>query len=517
VNTLADIVRRNARLYPGRAAIVDGSTVRSHLDLHSRACGLAHGIGALGLERQDRVAVLSRNRAEFLELYAACELGAFILVGLNWRLALPELARILSDCGARVLFHEAPFAEAAAQLRAQSGDALITISIDDDESSRKGEFDRLAETKGDDDWSARPDDIAYLVYTSGTTGLPKGVMLDHRGQSVAAASMALETGAQPDDRLLVVMPLFHIGARCKTLAYAYRGATLVLHRGFDPRGVLDALAAQQITALHLAPTMVQALVNEQERHAARIDSVRAIHYAAAPMPLPLLRRAIKTFGPVFSQFYGSTESGPVGTVLHRHDHQPDGNDGQRARLASAGQPGIDSDIRIVAEDGHDCATGEVGEVLIKSVALMRGYWNNAEATAAALEDGWLRTGDMGYLDTNCFLFLVDRKKDMIVTGGENVYPREVEDALLQHADVASAAVVGIPDEKWGEAVLAFVVLKPGARLGERTLIEHTRSLIASYKKPKAVRFVEALPLLATGKVDKKALRTPFWANQTRAV
>lgn len=514
MKTLADILRRNAALYPEHLAVADATVRRSHRELLARGLGIARGLTGAGVQRQQTVAVLSRNRTEYLEIYAACELGSFIAVGLNWRLAVPELVSILDDCAARVLFYEAHFATAAQELRARLPQSVLLVCID----GPGQEFDRLAGTPGpDDDLGPSPDDLVYLVYTSGTTGKPKGVMLDHAGQLSSALSMALDTGAQLDDSLLAVMPLFHIGARCKALAYTFRGAAVVVQSQFNAAGVLDAIQNESVTALHLAPTMIQAVLEEQDVRPRSLGSIRAVHYAAAPMPLPLLEKALQRFGTVFTQFYGLTESGPVGTVLHRSQHLPLGTAQQRRRLASAGQPSPTCRVRIVAGDGTDCEQGQVGEVLLSSPALMRGYWNNPEATRDAMPGGWLRTGDVGFLDEECFLFLVDRMKDMVVTGGENVYPREVENALLLHDGVSAVAVVGIPDPKWGEAILAFVVPRPGAELGEQQLIDHTKSLIASYKKPRGVRFVDSLPLLPTGKVDKKALRAPFWTSEARAI
>lgn len=519
IDTLADLYRRNAMLHGARPALIHLGQPMTHAQLLRHAEGLAAHFTQLGLVHGDRVAILARNRPGYLVTLAACELAGFAAVGLNHRLVAPELADICADCDPRLLVVDPDLATLTEALLALWQPGLGLLPMDG------AAFDQAcasAPCATTEPGRVSPLDLGYLLYTSGTTGRPKGVMLSHRGLVATARAMALETGAQPDDLLAAAMPLFHIGARCKTLGYAMRGAAALLVGQFQAASYLEDSRRHGVTAWHLAPSMVHALLDELRgapagSAAAAVPSLRALHYAAAPMPLPVLAEALQRFGPVMRQFYGMTETGAAGTVLAPSDHQlPAAGHAPDPRLSSAGQPGLDADVRTVRPDGTPCNIGEPGEVEIRSEANMTGYWNNDAATRGALHDGWVRTGDIGSLDAQGYLTLLDRKKDMLISGGENIYPREVEDALLTHPEVAEAAVTGMPDKRWGEAVLAWVVLRPGSALTDTALIEHVKTRIASYKKPKQVRFVQQLPRLVTGKVDKKALRALTAAGQNIA-
>jgi len=336
-------------------------------------------------------------------------------------------------------------------------------------------------------------------------------------QGAAAALseiLSSELSLMSNARLLAIAPLFHMGARSLSSGAHWRGGAVVLHRGFDAEEVIRTIERERITAVHLVPTMVQALLDAPNFGRHDLSSLKMLMYAAAPMPVPLLKRAMEAFGPILFNGYGQTEINLL-TLLHPHQHCLAGAPEQVRRLASVGQPHPQSAIRIVADDGAACAPGVPGEVLARSATAMSGYWNNSSATIDTLRDGWIRTGDMGYLDAEGYLFLVDRKKDMIISGGENIYCREVEDAVAQHPAVADAAVIGVADPYWGEAVKAVVVRKPGASLTAEQLIAHCKGLIASYKCPKSVAFLDELPRLVTGKVNKVALRA-LYKGQTSA-
>jgi acyl-CoA synthetase (AMP-forming)/AMP-acid ligase II len=377
------------------------------------------------------------------------------------------------------------------------------------------------ETVGDGCSDAPPDvaiaeeDVAYLIYTSGTTGRPKGVMLSHAAIVESARCISHEGGAQSADVMLIVMPLFHIGARIEQLAFTILGATIVLHGSFDAVAILRSIAAERVSAAHLAPIMIQRLLDNPDLASIDKSRLRCIHYASAPMPVPTLRRAIAAFGPILTQIYGMTEC-IVASLLTPAQHNLEGSKAEMKRLASAGQAFLGCTIRtirIIRPDGTVATPGEVGEILVRSPGIMNGYWNNPTATSSTLRGGWMHTGDLGYLDADNFVFVVDRKKDMIISGGENIYSWEVEEALRSHPSVAEAAVIGVPDAEWGESVKAFVVTREELSVSAEDLITHCRSLIASYKKPRTVEFVDALPRLFNGKIDKKALRAPFWAQK----
>ena len=312
------------------------------------------------------------------------------------------------------------------------------------------------------------------------------------------------------DRFLLVQPLFHVGAKFLQLAHHLQGATIYIQREFNPLVVWDTLQTKQITTLQLVPTMIEMLLADEYAEIRASARVKTIFYSTAPIREALLRRALDVFGSVFIQQYGSTEGSSISN-LTKSQHQPDGTTAQQRRLLSAGQACDGVDIKIVKSDGTVADTGEPGEIVVRHPDIMQEYWNDPAATAETISDGWLNMGDIGYLDEEGFLFIVDRKKDMIISGGENIYPREVEIALEQHQAVKQCAVIGIPDDRWGEAVCAFVVLS--GECTESELTGHCRTLIASYKKPKKINFVEELPRLATGKVDKVRLRAPYWQGQ----
>jgi acyl-CoA synthetase (AMP-forming)/AMP-acid ligase II len=313
------------------------------------------------------------------------------------------------------------------------------------------------------------------------------------------------------------MPLFHIGARFFQLAHHMAGAAVHLMRRFDAAAAVAAIERERITTLHLAPTMIRAVLDLPDLDRHDLSSLRTLSYGAAAMPVALLRRALDRFGPILMQRYGSTESAAV-SYLDKHHHKPDGTAAEMARLASAGQPGVMAELRVVRADGSDCDIGEAGVVMVRNPKLvMQGYWRNPDATRAVLRDGWYDMGDIGYFDADGFLFIVDRKTEMIISGGENIYPREVEEAILHHPAVADAAVIGIPDDRWGEAVLAFVVLRDGATAEEAEIIEFCRTRIASYKKPRRIEFRDSLPRASTGKIDKIRLREPYWQGRDQRV
>jgi acyl-CoA synthetase (AMP-forming)/AMP-acid ligase II len=423
----------------------------------------------------------------------------------NYRLAAPEMAYIINDSSPRVLFFEAQYLPVIEQLRAQlpsvetyvcmGGSATWACSYDD--------FMAQGDPVGCS-YRAQEDDIACLIYTSGTTGKPKGCILGQREMRAMAQCMSVETRSGPGDRILLVMPLFHIGATAMQLGIHFRGGAVVLHRQFDPEQLLKAVHHDGITILHLAPTLVQMALDHPAVATTDFSSVQTLVYSAAAMPLPLLKRAMDKLGNIFVNLYGQTEVFSSG--LLREQHRPNGSEREKQWLTSVGQPFPNTLVRIVDDQGNICPSGTPGEIVVKSVAMARGYWNNHAATLDTFRDGWCHTGDVGVFDADGMLYLVDRKKDVIISGGENIYSREVEDAVLTHPAVSECAVIGMPDAKWGETVCAVVVFRPGQQASAEAIIDHTKTLIASYKKPKQVRVVAAIPKMPTGKIDKKALR-----------
>jgi len=510
---LGDIVLRNARLHRDHPAIVFEGRTLSHGDFAERALRLVDALARAGVGRGDRVAVIAQNCPEYLECYAAGELGGWTTVTVNYRLAAPEVGYILGDSKPKAVVVEEGLRHL---LDSDAGRAIETVvSIGGTENGyeelvRSGE-PRVPAVR------ARLEDVAYLIYTSGTTGRPKGVMLTHRGQLHAAEISALEGFIAPSDRLGLCMPLYHIGGRIQTAAHQLVGCTIVMHRAFRPAEFRRSLIEHRVTTTLLAPTMLGDMLDAGGFDRASLPDLKTINYSAAPMPEQLLRRGLAAFGPIFVQLYGMTETGAPGCVLHAHQHVLEGPDAIVRRLRSAGQPMIGCDVRVVRDDGSDAAIGEPGEVVIGSDTLMAGYWNNHVATAITLRDGYVHTGDIGERDEDGFIFIVDRLKEMIVSGGENIYSREVENALMSHPAVLEAAVVGGPDPRWGETVVAFIVKRPDATVLAEEIVEHCRATIAPYKRPREVRFIDALPKLPNGKVEKFKLRAPLWAGRDRAV
>lgn len=504
--TLGDMIEANALKYPDQTAFVWQDRRMTHAEFRDRAARLASALAGLGLKRQDRVAILSQNRLEYQEIYGAIELSGLIAATVNWRLAMPEMLHIINDGGSKVLIYEAAYAETVAEMRPELNSVEHFVCIDGPQDDALGYEDVISTGSPDGaPFRSRPEDIVYLIYTSGTTGKPKGVMLTQEAQVAGAEILGSDQRNGPDDRLLIMMPLFHIGAKIIQNAQHWRAGTVVVQRGFDPQAVLATLEQEKITVTHMAPTMIQTLLEAPEVTTTDLSHLRMVVYAAAPMPLTVLRKGLELMGPVFQQQFGQTE-GP-GTTLLTHQHRPDGTERDREILCSVGQASPRVGLRIVDDDGHDVPQGEVGEILLASPARMKGYWNNHAATIDTLRDGWVYTGDMGRLDHEGFLYLVDRKKDMVISGGENIYSREVEEALMHHPSVYEAAVIAVPDDKWGEAVKAIVSLRKGAEpLTSEDLIAHCRTRIASYKKPRHVKFVDEIDKLPNGKIDKVTLR-----------
>ena len=503
--TLADMLDNNAWKYPDETAFVWDDRRLTHAEFHARASRLASAMHRLGLKRQDRVGILSQNCLEFQEVYGACEISGFICATVNWRLAIPEMVYIINDGAPKVFVFEAAYAETVAAMKSQlkTVEHFVCIGGGVDFAVDYEDFVAGGDVSGVP-FRPLPDDIAFLIYTSGTTGRPKGVMLGQAGQVAAAEILGSDMRNTPADRLLIMMPLFHIGAKIIQLAQHWRAGSVVVQKGFDPRAILDCIARDRITVTHMAPTMIQTLLDSPEIGTTDTSSLRMIVYAAAPMPVPVLKRGLKLLGPVFQQQFGQTEG--IGTTLLAHQHRPDGTDRDREILTSVGQVSPRVNVRIVDDNAVDLPVGEVGEILLTSPGVMKGYWNNTAATIETLRDGWVHTGDMGRLDAEGYLYLVDRKKDMIISGGENIYSREVEEAVVTHDAVSEVAVIGVPDEKWGEAVMAIVVLRPGATATAELIIDHCRQLIASFKKPRHVRFVDEIVKLPSGKIDKVRLR-----------
>lgn len=495
-------IDRAELLFGQREAVVCGDVRRTYAELADRVrrvAGLLEEITARG----DRVALWALNSDRFLELFIGVPCAGRVIVPHNTRWAEPELIYATEDAGARVLICDRDPGGLA-------GVADRVIRID------TGEYDRLLDgaTPTEPSTPVAPDDLAGLFYTGGTTGRSKGVMLTHANLMANAVHTQLGQPFTTDDRYLTIAPMFHAAGLYEALAVPWVGACNVIQPAFDPGAALDLVAAEAITGMIAVPTMLAAL-NETQAAAPRdVSSLKWISHGASPAALEVLRRSADLFGCELIHLYGATETAPLATIF-RHEEQY--LDGDRAKSCGVVPPGVS--IRIVDASGAPLPGGSIGEVAIKGPNVMVGYWNKPEQTAAALiGGGWYRSGDVGRLDEQGYLFLVDRAKDMIVTGGENVYCTEVEDALYDHPAVLEATVFGIPDDRWGEAVHAVVVPREGEDLTADALIEHCRGRIAGYKVPKSITLqTDPLPKSGPGKVLKRELRAPFWEGHTEAI
>ena len=440
-------------------------------------------------------------------------------VPLNYRLTAAEWGVILDDAAPTLVLARGDLVEAMAPLRAELHGVRTWVALDAPATDRWTSYaDWLADSSdAPPRHVARDGDDVYQMYTSGTTGRPKGAVLTHAAVSANCAQLNAVARVSDRDRFLIVAPMYHAAAAINAFNAIEMGATLVIMENFDPSAVAHVLAAKRITATVLVPAMIQAiLVHVPELETLSFADLRYIGYGGSPIAANTLRHAMDVFGCEFGQGFGMTEATAVATALTPHDHVR-AMDGEPGLLLSCGRPLAGTDVRVVDAEDLDVPVGAIGEVLIRGPQMMRGYWNLPDATASALAGGWLHTGDAGRFDDEGYLYIEDRITDMIVSGGENVYPREVENALFEHDAVADAAVIGVPDERWGETVKAVIVVRGGYEVDEAELIEFCGVRIAGFKCPRSVDFVTELPRNPSGKVLKKVLREPHWQGRTRSV
>jgi long-chain acyl-CoA synthetase len=522
---LNQALRRAARYFPEQTALLHEGRKSSYREFGARTQSLACALRDRGVGPGRRVALYLLNGPEFLEVCYACfEIGA-VIVPLNTRLAADELVFIVNDADCAAFITDDTLRPAAADFRPRLRGIRDFIAIGGGEGF--DDYETLLAASSRRSVAEAPpvseDDVAGLFYTSGTTGLPKGVMLSHRNLWMNAMHTLVLRPAEPDTIFLYAAPMFHLATFPAVINNTLIGGAHAILTRFDIQALLETVARDRVTSTVLVPTMINLLLNHPDFGCYDLSSLKRITYGAAPMPPALLKQAMERLpGVEFSQGYGQTESSPLLTALLHEDHAAalrDARDEHSARrLASCGRPVIGVEVEVVADDGSPIAPGEVGEVVARGPNVMLGYWKRPEETADALRNGWLHTGDLATVDEDGYLYLVDRRKDMIISGGENVYSTEVENVVYQHPAVREAAVIGIPDDKWGEAVHTIVTLKPDAQLDEPALIAFCAARLADYKVPKSVEIrVAELPKSGTGKILKKQLREPYWQGHNRQI
>lgn len=493
---------------PNKKALIYQDAVISYEDMNRRVNSICSYLIENGVSKGDRVALLSYNCHQFMEIFFACGRIGAILVPLNFRLVGPELQYQLNDSKAKVIFLGHEFGPTVAQIISEIPSIIKYVLIDDDvpgfdadhyeKITQKYRVAKTCQT----DYVVDMEDDFIIVYTSGTTGRPKGALLTQKNVLFTSLNQIIDFACTTNDTTLTMAPMFHVGGSfILTLPMLHVGGTVVIMKAFDPNEALRLIEKHRVTVIFGVPAMWSAILNAEGISEVDLSSLRFTVSGGASQPLPVLKKIYQTFGVPLTEGYGLSEASSCSTCLRWDDVEE--------KAGSIGKPFIHNCVKVVDHDGKEVEPGEIGEIVQSGATVMRGYFNNPTATNETIIDGWLHTGDLATIDENGFIYIKDRKKDMIISGGENIYPVEIEQVLHLHDKVADAAVIGVPDEKWGESVLAIVVVKPGQEMTFDEVIAHCKRNLASYKKPKAVEFVDELPRNPSGKVLKTKLRGQY--------
>jgi len=512
--TLGEIVRKGAIVYQDNEAVVCEDTRLTYKELNNRVNRFANALTQMGYKKGDRITVLAENTHKYLEMYFATSKLGMSLTPLNFRLSDSELEHIVTNSEASCFLVADGYEERAQGLKDNLRNVKDWIASDNETKGFIYYEDLLKEASDSEpDIEVDENEMAVLMYTGGTTGLPKGVMVSHRNIMTALIRMSIGLKFTPNDATCQVLPLFHL-AFWPAMCVLIGGGKVVINRRPELDVICRLIQDEKCTHINAVPTLYTWLLQFPDVNKYDLSSLRLITYAGSPFPPEVLRQCIQKFGNIFAQGYGMTEALGA-TWLKAEDHVLEGE--KSKRLLSAGKEDFTAKVRIVNEEGVTVETGVVGEVALRGKHVMMGYWKNPELTAKTIRNGWYHTGDMGYMDEDGYLFLVDRKADMIVTGGENVYPKEVEDVLYEHPAVLEVAVVPAPDEKWGERVQAVVVLKEGLTATEDELIAHCKDKLGGYKCPKDVKVWDTIPKTPLGKILRKDVKKKFWEGMDRTI
>jgi acyl-CoA synthetase (AMP-forming)/AMP-acid ligase II len=518
METLPEVSQWNSQQYPDKSAFIFEDKAITFLHFENVTNKAAQGLLSEGLNIKSRVAILAKDSDISYQLVFACAKSRTVLVGINWKLSAQEILYILTNSESEILFVGEEFFSLAEQLMNDLPGIRKIITI-------KGKHPQWTSY---DDWvnnqsiqlpsiDYNPEDPIVQMYTSGTTGRPKGVQLAHYTFFRLLQGMKAQgdhwMSLNPNDQILITVPMFHIGGLWWGIQSFIASSTGIILDSYIAWKVLETIPKYKITKIAMVPAMIQFCLSEPNCYSTDFSSLKAILYGGSPMTPSLLRKAIQTFCCDFYQIYGMTETGNCAITLRPEDHSLDGT--KRRNVAGKPMPGVE--VKILDQEGNIVPPNQVGEIYIKSPSRMIGYWKNEKATQETLQDGWIRTGDGGYMDEDGYVYVSDRIKDMIICAGENIFPAEIEAVITEHPAVAECAVIGIPDELWGESVKAFVVLRSGYQIKQRELINFVRSHIADFKTPKSITWMESLPRNSSGKVLKNVLRAPFWEGRERMV
>jgi acyl-CoA synthetase (AMP-forming)/AMP-acid ligase II len=497
---IGEMLARQARKHPDKQCIVFEEKRQTYLETNKRVNRLAHALLNRGVGRSDRVALLMQNCSEYLECYfALCKIGA-VAVPINFRYVENEIAFQVNNSGSKAMIMGQEYIDTIMNAQQEMPGLKILIGIGEKKAKVEAYEKILDESREDEPLiDVEEGDAAFIMYTAGTTGRSKGAVLTQRGQMLNASVYAMESGLRKDEIYLCIPPLFHEAALCLSLAVIYPGGSVVIMKQFDPEEVLRLITKEKATFVYMVPAMAIRFLQVPGLAESDTSSLRRWGTGAAIMPLELKENVRRFFpGVGFVEYFGQTEMSPGVTILQPEDAY--------THLGSVGQVQTNVEVRIVDDNDNDVPPGEVGEGIYRGPTVLKEYWDNPEATAEAMRNGWFHSGDLIRMDEEGFVYVVGRKKDMIISGGENIYPAEIEEVLYASPKILEAAVIGVPDPKWGESVKTFIVLKPGEEMSHQEVIELCKANLASYKKPKFVEFVDRLPRNAAGKVLKTVLR-----------
>jgi long-chain acyl-CoA synthetase len=515
MKTFRELLTGNAKIYNNKTAFIFKEQRYSFKEVNERVNSLINALSNMGVKKGDHVGILAYNCPQYFEAFALSKAG-MVCVPLNFRSAGRELVFLINNSIINTLIVASEFVDMVNSIRREIEGVKNFICINCTEPGMKN-YEELI--KGyppvEPENGGIITDDAVIYYTSGTTGRPKGAI--HTHQSLLAEIDIPDRDMDFDDVVLCVMPFFHVGGSAAHQFAAFSaGATMVIMEKFDETDVLKMIEKERITYVCLVPAMIIRILDHPDLKKYDLSSLRTISYTGAPMPLEVLKKGVAYFGQIFIQMLGQTETLNL-TMLKKKEHRLEGNKKALKRLESAGRPPEEGKVKIIDEKGNEAPRGQVGEIVSSSDRIMKGYWNMPNETSETIRDGWLHTGDLGRMDEDGFIYIVDRKKDMIISGGENIYSQEVEDILYAHPAVLYAAVIGVPDNKWGETVKAVLVLKQGMKATEAEIIDYCKENLASYKKPKSVEFRDILPMTGSGKIQKNQIKEEYWKGYERKV